>query len=59
MLDGKAKEAAEKSGRKNPASVAAFREYVKEGEEVVEIVELRREVEDWVGTFALPWDKSA
>ncbi|CAK3910221.1 serine hydroxymethyltransferase, mitochondrial [Lecanosticta acicola] len=54
-LDGKAKEAAEKSGRKNPGSVAAFREYVKEGEEVVEIVELRREVEDWVGTFALPW----
>ena len=58
-LDGKAKEAAEKSGRKNPASVAAFREYVKEGEEIVEIVELRREVEDWVGTFALPWDKTA
>ena len=26
-----------------------------EGEEVVEIVELRREVEDWVGTFGLPW----
>ncbi|KAF2160614.1 hypothetical protein M409DRAFT_70354 [Zasmidium cellare ATCC 36951] len=58
-LDGKAKEAAEKSGRKNPGSVAAFREYVKEGEEVVEIVELRREVEDWVGTFALPWDKTS
>jgi glycine hydroxymethyltransferase len=59
MLDGKAKEAAEKSGRKNPGSVAAFKEYVKDGEEAVEIVELRREVEDWVGTFALPWDKSA
>lgn len=58
MLDGKAKEAAEKSGRKNPSSVNAFREYVKEGEEIVEIVELRREVEDWIGTFALPWDKS-
>jgi glycine hydroxymethyltransferase len=50
-LDQKAKEAAEKSGRKNPTSVNAFREYVKEGEEIVEIVELRREVEDWVGTF--------
>lgn len=59
MLDGKAKEAAEKRGRKNPGSVAAFREYVKEGEEAVEIVELRREVEDWVGTFALPWDKTS
>ncbi len=54
-LDGKAKDAAEKSGRKNPGSVNAFREYVGEGEEVVEIVELRREVEDWVGTFGLPW----
>jgi glycine hydroxymethyltransferase len=54
-LDGKAKETAAQSGRKNPASVNAFKEFVKEGEEVVEIVELRREVEDWVGTFALPW----
>lgn len=56
MLDGKARESAEKKGRKNPGSVAAFREFVKEGESVEEIVELRREVEDWVGTFALPWD---
>jgi len=55
-LDGKARESAEKSGRKNAASVAAFREFVGEGEEVVEVVELRREVEDWVGTFSLPWE---
>ncbi|EGP86384.1 uncharacterized protein MYCGRDRAFT_72901 [Zymoseptoria tritici IPO323] len=54
-LDVKAKEAAEKSGRKNPGSVNAFREFVGEGEEVPEIVELRREVEEWVGTFPLPW----
>lgn len=54
-LDDKAKEAAEKSGRKNPGSVNAFKDYVKDGEEVVEIAELRREVEDWVGTFPLPW----
>ncbi|USW56208.1 Putative serine hydroxymethyltransferase, pyridoxal phosphate-dependent transferase, major [Septoria linicola] len=58
-LDAKAKEAAEKSGRKNPGSVNAFKEYVKEGEEVVEIIELRREVEDWVGTFSLPWTESS
>ncbi|QIW99618.1 hypothetical protein AMS68_005136 [Peltaster fructicola] len=50
-LDGKALEAAQKSGRKNPASVNAFREYVKEGEEIVEIIELRREVEDWVANY--------
>ncbi|KAF2724289.1 SHMT-domain-containing protein [Polychaeton citri CBS 116435] len=55
-LDGKAIEAAEKKGRKNPKSVNAFREFVGEGEDFVEIVELRREVEDWVGTFPQPWD---
>jgi len=54
-LDGAAKEAAEKSGRKNPGSVNAFREHVGEGQEVTEIVQLRQEVEDWVGTFSLPW----
>ena len=58
MLDGKAVEFAEKNGRKNPKSVNAFREFIGEGEEIVEIVELRREVEDWVGTFSLPWDKA-
>jgi glycine hydroxymethyltransferase len=53
-----AKEAAESKGRKNPGSVNAFKEYLGEGEEVSDIVQLRQEVEDWVGTFALPWDKS-
>ena len=54
MLDGKAREASEKGGRKNPGSVNAFREFVKNGKEIVEVVELRREVEDWTGTFGLP-----
>lgn len=58
-VDAKARTAAEKAQRKNPTSLNAFREYVKEGEEVAEIVELRREVEDWVGTFSLPWDKAS
>jgi glycine hydroxymethyltransferase len=58
-LDSKAREVAEKTGRKNPGSVNAFKEFVKDGEEVVEVVELRREVEDWVGTFALPWSESS
>lgn len=57
-LDPAAKEAAEKSGRKNPSSVNAFREYVGEGQEITEIVQLRKEVEDWVGTFSLPWEKA-
>ncbi|KAI9676487.1 MAG: glycine hydroxymethyltransferase shm1 [Caeruleum heppii] len=56
-LDKAAKEAAEKKGRKNPASVKAFLEHLGDGTEVTEIVQLRREVEEWVGTFSLPWEK--
>lgn len=55
-LDKQAKEAAEKSGRKNPGSVVAFREFLGEGEEITDIVQLRQEVENWVGTFSLPWE---
>lgn len=58
-LDKDAKAKAEQNGRKNPGSVAAFKEYVGEGEDITDIVELRREVEDWVGTFSLPWVKSS
>ena len=53
-LDKAAVESAQSKGRKNPSSVAAFLEYLGEGEEVSEIVELRREVEEWVGTFGTP-----
>ena len=56
-LDKKAKEDSEAKGRKNPASVAAFVEYVADGNEIPELVELRREVEAWIGTFSLPWIK--
>jgi len=56
-LDKTAKEESEAKGRKNPASVNAFLEFLGEGQEIREIVELRREVEEWVGTFGLPWEK--
>lgn len=56
-LDKVAKESAQAKGVKNPATVKAFMEYVGEGEEISEIVLLRKEVEDWVGTFSLPWAK--
>jgi glycine hydroxymethyltransferase len=55
-LDKKAREAAEQTGRKNPGSVKSFLEYLGEGENETEIVQLRKEVEDWVGTFSLPWE---
>jgi glycine hydroxymethyltransferase len=57
-LDKEAKKKAEETQRKMPGSVAAFKEYVGEGEDITDIVQLRKEVEDWVSTFALPWDKS-
>ncbi|XMA13156.1 hypothetical protein WAI453_005947 [Rhynchosporium graminicola] len=53
-----AKEAAEAKERKNPGSVKAFLEYLGEGESEREIVQLRSEVEEWVGTFSLPWKSS-
>jgi len=54
-LSKTAVEEAEKKGRKNPGSVNAFLEYLGEGEEQREIVQLRSEVESWVGTFSVPW----
>jgi glycine hydroxymethyltransferase len=56
-LDKDARAKATEAGRKVPGSVAAFKEYVGEGEDITEIVQLRKEVEDWVGTFKLPWVK--
>ena len=57
-LDKTAREAAEAKGRKNPGSVKAFLEYLGEGDNEREIVQLRSEVEEWVGTFSLPWESS-
>ncbi|MCJ1477867.1 glycine hydroxymethyltransferase shm1, partial [Lambiella insularis] len=56
-LDKMAREDAEAKERKSPGSFKAFMDYVGEGEDVPEILELRREVEEWVGTFSLPWIK--
>lgn len=55
-LDKSAREAAEAKGRKNPGSVKAFLEWLGEGDSETEIVQLRSEVEEWVGTFSLPWE---
>ncbi|KAL8947769.1 MAG: hypothetical protein Q9222_005990 [Ikaeria aurantiellina] len=56
-LDQVAKKECEERGRKNPGSVKAFLEWVGDGSEVSDVVQLRREVEEWVGTFSLPWIK--
>jgi glycine hydroxymethyltransferase len=54
-VDKSAREDAEGKERKNPGSVKAFLEYLREGDDVPEILQLRQEVEEWVGTFSLPW----
>jgi len=36
----------------------AFLEYLGEGDNESEIIQLRAEVEEWVGTFSLPWESS-
>lgn len=56
-LDKSAKESASAKGVKNPNTVKAFLEHVGNGEEISEIVQMRQEVEDWAGTFSLPWAK--
>lgn len=56
-VDKNARQDAESKGKKNPATVKSFLEYVKDGTEVPEILTLRQEVEDWVGTFGEPWIK--
>jgi glycine hydroxymethyltransferase len=55
-LDKKAREAAEAKHIKNPGSVKAFLNFLGGGEDDTEIVQLRSEVEEWVGTFSLPWE---
>lgn len=55
-LDKAAREAAKEKGVKFPGAFKVFSEFVGEGESEREIVQLRSEVEEWVGTFALPWE---
>ena len=56
QMDKAAREDGEAKQRKSPGSLRAFFDYLGEGEHVREIVQLRREVQDWVGTFSLPGD---
>ena len=50
-----ARKAAEERGEKSPGKVKLFMEHLGDGETDPEIVQLRSEVEDWVGTYPLPW----
>lgn len=55
-VDKAARKAAEAKGEKNPGKLKLFLEYLGTGETDPEIVQLKSEVADWVGTYPLPWD---
>lgn len=56
--DKAARKAAEDKGEaKTAGRLKTFLEYLDDGTHQPEIVRLRSEVEDWVGTYPLPWDQ--
>ncbi|KAJ1333762.1 glycine hydroxymethyltransferase [Microdochium nivale] len=56
-VDKAARKAAEEKGDKY--KLKFFLDHLGNGEDDAEIVQLRAEVADWVGTYPLPWDESA
>ncbi|KAL9488901.1 hypothetical protein ACSS6W_001178 [Trichoderma asperelloides] len=48
--------AAQERGEKSPGKLKLFVEHLGNGDRDPEIVQLRSEVADWVGTYPLPWD---
>ncbi|KAK1781421.1 serine hydroxymethyltransferase [Copromyces sp. CBS 386.78] len=55
-----AKEDAVKKGNEKAANrIKTFMDYLGNGETDPEIVQLRSEVESWVGTYPCPWDQSS
>ncbi|KAF3063946.1 putative serine hydroxymethyltransferase, mitochondrial [Daldinia childiae] len=54
-VDKAARTAAEEKGEKY--KLKFFFDYLGTGEEDSEIVQLRAEVSDWVGTYSLPWEE--
>ncbi|KAL2876357.1 Cytochrome B translational activator protein cbs2 [Colletotrichum sp. CLE4] len=51
-----AKKTAEEKGEKKPGLLRHYMQHLGDGENDPEIVQLRSEVADWVGTYPLPWD---
>lgn len=56
-VDKAARKAAEEKGEaKTAGRIKTFLEYLGNGERITEIVQLRSEVADWVGTYPVPWE---
>lgn len=57
-LDKVVRAAAKEAGEKSPGKLKLFLNHVGNGDTDTEIVQLRSEVSDWVGTYPLPWDSA-
>jgi glycine hydroxymethyltransferase len=55
-VDKAARKEATERGEKSPGKLKTFYEHLGNGETNPEIVQLRSEVADWVGTYPVPWD---
>jgi glycine hydroxymethyltransferase len=55
-LDKTARKAAEERGEKSVGRIKHFMDHVGDGESDPEIVQLKSEVANWVGTYPFPWD---
>jgi glycine hydroxymethyltransferase len=54
-VDKAVRKAAEERGEKSPGKVKFFMDHLGNGENYPDILQLRSELEDWVGTYPLPW----
>lgn len=54
-IDKAARQAAAERGEKKPGLLRIFMAHLGNGDTDPEIVQLRSEVSDWVGTYPLPW----
>ncbi|PWI75961.1 serine hydroxymethyltransferase [Purpureocillium lilacinum] len=55
-VDKTVRAAAKDKGEKSPGKLKLFLDHLGNGDNEPEIVQLRSEVEDWVGTYPLPWE---
>ncbi|PKS07430.1 hypothetical protein jhhlp_006033 [Lomentospora prolificans] len=55
-LNKAARQAAEEKGEASPGKLKLFLDHVGDGSADREIVQLKSEVADWVGTYPFPWD---
>jgi len=56
-LDKKARVVSEEKGRKNPGSIGAFLEFLRDNSDG-DVTQLRDENEAWAAEFALPWERT-